>query len=54
VTQKEIEAYAEELIDTSVKGIIEKLGLRQPIYKATSAYGHFGQEAFSWEQIATV
>jgi S-adenosylmethionine synthetase len=33
-------------------GIIEKLKLRRPIYKATAAYGHFGrdEDGFSWEQ----
>ncbi len=34
------------------KGIIETLQLRRPIFKQTSAYGHFGREdkAFTWEQ----
>jgi len=31
-------------------GVIRReLGLRQPIYRATTAYGHFGREEFSWE-----
>ena len=30
--------------------IIEKLGLRRPIFRKTAAYGHFGREAFPWEQ----
>ncbi len=50
-SQKEIEAFAEKLIDTSVKGIITKLDLRRPIYQATSAYGHFGQPDFAWERL---
>lgn len=29
--------------------IIQQLSLRQPIYKRTSTYGHFGREIFSWE-----
>ena len=52
VSQKEIEAFSEKLIDTSVKGIIEKLDLRRPIYQQTSAYGHFGKKDLPWEQIA--
>ncbi len=34
------------------KGIIETLNLRQPIFKQTAAYGHFGRtgESFSWEK----
>lgn len=31
-------------------GIIEQLDLRKPIFKETSAYGHFGRDIFSWEQ----
>lgn len=30
--------------------IIRKLGLRQPIYSQTSAYGHFGKPNLPWEQ----
>lgn len=52
VSQEELEKFADELIDTSVGGIIEKLDLRRPIYQATSAYGHFGKKDLPWEQIA--
>lgn len=33
-------------------GIIEMLNLRQPIYKKTAAYGHFGRGncGFPWEK----
>jgi S-adenosylmethionine synthetase len=39
--------------DLTPGGIIEKLKLRRPIYKATAAYGHFGrnEEGFTWEEI---
>jgi len=30
--------------------IIRELGLRQPIYRQTACYGHFGRSEFSWEQ----
>ena len=30
------------------------LNLRRPIYKETSAYGHFGREGFSWEKLDKV
>lgn len=50
-TQEEIEAFADKLIDTSVKGIIDKLDLRRPIYQATSAYGHFGKKDLPWEVV---
>ena len=40
-----------KLFDLRPAAIIEKLQLRRPIYKATSAYGHFGREnkEFLWE-----
>jgi len=36
--------------DLTPKSIIEDLDLKQPIYRQTSAYGHFGREEFSWEK----
>lgn len=49
VSQEELHTFKDKLIDTSVKGIIEKLDLRRPIYGQTSAYGHFGNPDFPWE-----
>jgi S-adenosylmethionine synthetase len=51
VGQNKLEAYTDELIDTSVKGIIKTLDLRRPIYRQTSAYGHFGKAGLPWEKI---
>ncbi|MFA6520150.1 MAG: methionine adenosyltransferase [Candidatus Paceibacterota bacterium] len=31
--------------------IIKSLGLRQPIFRKTATYGHFGRKNMSWEQI---
>jgi S-adenosylmethionine synthetase len=36
--------------DLTPKGIIERFGLRSPIFRATAAYGHFGRSEFPWEQ----
>ncbi len=33
----------------SPKEIIDVLQLRQPVFRQTAAYGHFGREGFSWE-----
>ena len=44
-----IQTFAENLLDTSVKGIVETLNLRQPIYLQTAAYGHFGKKDLPWE-----
>jgi S-adenosylmethionine synthetase len=51
VDSSEIEKFAKELIDTSVKGIIDGLDLAHPIYSQTSAYGHFGKEGLPWEAV---
>ncbi len=54
VSEAELYAFKDKLIDTSVKGIIERLDLARPIYSATSAYGHFGKPNLPWEQIVKV
>jgi len=50
---KIINSFAAKLLDTSLKGIIEGLNLRRPIYFKTAAYGHFGRDIFPWEKIVT-
>lgn len=54
VSDAELYAFKDKLIDTTVKGICDTLDLRRPIYSATSAYGHFGKPDLPWEQIAKV
>jgi S-adenosylmethionine synthetase len=54
VSDEELYAFKDKLIDTSVKGIIETLDLKRPIYSKTSAYGHFGKPDLPWEQIKQV
>ena len=51
----------EELANIVVKefdlrpyAIIEKLGLRKPVYQKTASYGHFGNESFAWEKLDKV
>lgn len=39
-----------EVFDLRPAAIVRDLDLLRPIYKATSAYGHFGRPGFSWEQ----
>lgn len=51
VSQSKLDGFAAKLIDTSVKGIVETLDLRRPIYQPTSAYGHFGKTDLPWEQL---
>ncbi len=49
-SDKVLKSFMAKILDTSVEGIIKGLNLRRPIYLATSAYGHFGREEFSWEK----
>lgn len=51
VSEKVLYDFMDNLIDTSVNGIIDKLNLKQPIYSKTTAYGHFGKPDLSWEQV---
>ena len=37
--------------DLTPKGIIEYLGLREPIFTKTTNYGHFGKNELPWEKI---
>ncbi len=48
---KIIEDFTWNLLDLSVKGIIEKFDLKRPIYKNTARYGHFGYEEYPWERL---
>jgi len=45
-----LERLVRKHFDLTPAGIIESLGLRQPIYRATSYHGHFGRAGFSWEE----
>jgi len=51
-----IRQWVRENFDLSPHGIITQLSLLRPIYKATSAYGHFGRAegeagSFTWESL---
>jgi len=39
-----------EVFDLRPAAIIRDLDLKQPIYRPTAAYGHFGRDGFPWEQ----
>jgi len=43
-----------ENFDLSPTGIIKQLDLRKPIFQQTAAYGHFGREEFTREQLNSV
>lgn len=50
-SDKVIKDFMNKILDTSVKGILDGLRLRRPIYFKTAAYGHFGRCEFPWERI---
>jgi S-adenosylmethionine synthetase len=52
-SRAQIERYAHNLLEPSVKEIIEQLDLRRPIYLQTAAYGHFGKPGLPWEKTVT-
>lgn len=45
-----LDKFVKDNIDLSPSAIIERFGLRRPIFRATAAYGHFGRNEFPWER----
>ena len=54
VDEEKLSKVVLEKVDLTPSGIIKRLNLRQPIYKATAAYGHFGRDEFPWENLDLV
>ncbi len=66
VPQNALEQAVREVFDLTPAGIIQALNLRNPIYRPTAAYGHFGRspekrrvgerdvELFTWEHVDRV
>jgi S-adenosylmethionine synthetase len=52
VSQEKVRNIVNEVFDLRPAAIIEYLDLLRPIYRKTSAYGHFGRNEpeFSWEK----
>jgi len=50
VPEERIVELVNQHFDLTPRGIIAQLDLKKPVYKATSAYGHFGRPEFSWEK----
>jgi S-adenosylmethionine synthetase len=51
-----IEQAVRDVFDLRPAAIINELNLRQPIYRRTAAYGHFGRDepGFTWEQLGNL
>jgi len=48
---KDLSPVLKQHFDFRPLAIIERLKLRQPIFRATACYGHFGRPGFPWEEI---
>lgn len=51
---KDLSSVIAENFDFKPKAIIERLGLRSPIFKQTASYGHFGKNGLPWEKIISL
>ncbi len=53
ISEEKISELVGKVFDLTPSGIIKTLNLRQPIYKQTAAYGHFGRTDVNlpWERI---
>ncbi|MCU0424574.1 MAG: methionine adenosyltransferase [Candidatus Kapabacteria bacterium] len=54
VASAALSEFIRKNIDLTPAGIINRLNLRRPIYRASAAYGHFGRPEFPWEQLDLV
>jgi S-adenosylmethionine synthetase len=54
ISNRDIIRLIQEHFDLTPQGIIDNLRLLRPIYRQTSAYGHFGRPQFPWEQLDKV
>jgi S-adenosylmethionine synthetase len=49
VEESKLTVAISQLFDLRPNGIAKMLGLKNPIYLPTAAYGHFGKESLPWE-----
>ncbi|MBR6950688.1 MAG: methionine adenosyltransferase domain-containing protein, partial [Oscillospiraceae bacterium] len=56
VDDERLAEIVKKLFDMRPRRIIDQLGLRQPIYRKTAAYGHFGRTDIDlpWERLDRV
>ena len=50
VNDERLAEIVKQEFDFRPYAIIRSLDLRQPVFAATAAYGHFGREGFAWER----
>ncbi|HEY7703634.1 MAG TPA: methionine adenosyltransferase [Acidimicrobiia bacterium] len=49
IAPERLDKLVGEYFDFRPAAILQRLGLRAPVYRPTSAYGHFGRPGFPWE-----
>lgn len=56
IAKEEILSRIHKVVDFRPRSMIDHLGLRQPVFSKTAAYGHFGREdqGFAWEKLDLV
>ncbi len=54
LTDVALSELLEDVFDARPAAIIAQLDLKRPIYRETSAYGHFGRPGFPWEALDKV
>ena len=54
ISDAKLEKAIRKVFDFRPGKIISHLKLKQPIYRATAAYGHFGRAQFPWEKVDKV
>ena len=51
---KSLAEVVRQKFDFRPQAIIERLGLRSPIFSRTAAYGHFGKPGLPWEEVVGI
>ena len=53
-SEEELVELIKEKFDLTPEGIINYLGLKEPIFTKTTNYGHFGKPDLPWEKIIKI
>lgn len=54
VEEGKLARFVLDNVDLTPNGIIDRLELKKPVFRATASYGHFGRDEFAWEQLNLV
>ena len=54
ISNEEIIEKINKKFDLTPRGIINYLDLKEPIYRKTTNYGHFGEKDLPWERLTKI